>query len=79
MGSVAVALASPIASPEAGPPKPPMPKDDNEDLAVKVTQVGNCPVGSTMCPNGIQITDRAIEQLLERGRCKGWLRSQYQR
>lgn len=41
IGSAAVALASPVGSPGA---KPPMPKDDNEDLAVNVAKVGNCPV-----------------------------------
>ncbi|KAF2626486.1 hypothetical protein BU25DRAFT_422636 [Macroventuria anomochaeta] len=38
VGSVAVALASPIASP--GPPKP---KDDNEDVGMNVAKVGRCP------------------------------------
>lgn len=51
MGSAAVALASPIASPDAGPPVPPMPKDDNEDLAVNVARVGNCPVCCTVLCN----------------------------
>jgi hypothetical protein len=58
VGSAAVALASPIACPDAGPPMPPMPamppkpKGVNEDLAVNVASVGNCPVRSAVCRAG---------------------------
>jgi hypothetical protein len=81
VGTAAVALASPIACPDAGPPMPPMPpmppkpKGVNEDLAVNVASVGNCPVRSTICCDGISVTDRTIDQLLERGCCESPLRS----
>lgn len=51
VGSAAMALASPIACPDAGPPMPampPKPEGVNEDLAVNVASVGNCPVRSTV-------------------------------
>ncbi|XPS77259.1 hypothetical protein M3J09_009287 [Ascochyta lentis] len=37
-GAAAVAIASPLASPESPPPK-----DDDDDVGMNVTNVGNCP------------------------------------
>jgi len=54
VGSAAVALASPIACPDAGPPMPQKLKGVNEDLAVNVASVGNCPVRSIICRAVIQ-------------------------
>ena len=52
VGSAAVALASPLASPE-----PPKPKDDNEDVGMNVAEVGRCPVHTTVDQYSTVFTD----------------------
>lgn len=81
VGSAAVALASPIACPDAAPPMPagmmpPMPskpKGVNEELAVNVASVGNCPVRSNKVSSKASVTDQTIGELLERGCCESAL------